>query len=223
MTPSEIDEIIGTLVAVARPLILEAYLPDSCLQSTRIAVDALAYFGVSAAPLPVEARAFNRAWWEEMLADGDPRRRHFAHGRRLAWGRSLDRVAPDVARRSPVSWPYYLAAAVALDAGGPPIRLVDLSCDQVNDGSAQVELAPHFVVLPDDPAWHVPGGPPAAYPNGDCMIAYWLPAAPVPPFTTVPAWLKTGVTRRVTGAVIRAMRAALDAGSASALDSVSAP
>lgn len=44
---------------VIRPLVLEHFDPDSCVATIRIAIDALAYFGIHARPLGVQTLIFN--------------------------------------------------------------------------------------------------------------------------------------------------------------------
>lgn len=57
MQPS--PEFLEDLIDVARPLIREVLAPDSCIGSTRIGLDVLAYFGIKAIPLPVSLVILN--------------------------------------------------------------------------------------------------------------------------------------------------------------------
>jgi hypothetical protein len=51
---------VNALARVARPVILTEFRRDSCIASTRIGIDALAYFGVSAIPVPLRVWVFNQ-------------------------------------------------------------------------------------------------------------------------------------------------------------------
>lgn len=62
-TPARIRRIAEILADVARPIILRHYAPHSCVESTRIGIRALAAFGISAVPVPVEAFVYNPAAW----------------------------------------------------------------------------------------------------------------------------------------------------------------
>lgn len=44
---------------IIRPLVLDWFSADSCVATTRITIDVLAYFGIVAKPLPVRAVIFN--------------------------------------------------------------------------------------------------------------------------------------------------------------------
>jgi hypothetical protein len=68
MTVSRDLAVVETLVAVARPIILTRYRADSCIASTRIAIDALAHFGVDAEPFACLAMAYNKRYGERLQA-----------------------------------------------------------------------------------------------------------------------------------------------------------
>jgi hypothetical protein len=70
--PGAVD-IEGLLQALSRPLrrrILEDYRADSCIPSTRIAVDLLAELGLKARPLRVTLHAFTLALAERITQEG---------------------------------------------------------------------------------------------------------------------------------------------------------
>ena len=45
--------VLQVLIQVARPIILERYTADCCIESTSIAIEVLRRFGAEAVPLPV--------------------------------------------------------------------------------------------------------------------------------------------------------------------------
>jgi len=44
--------------------------PDHCLNGSRVTIDALKHFGISAKPLSVFCEAYNAVWWEQMVKAG---------------------------------------------------------------------------------------------------------------------------------------------------------
>lgn len=76
---SSTELVMEGLVKVARPLLLQYYPEDSCVLSTRVAIEVLKRHGISARPLPVRVKAFNALAnslllaerWEEMKTNSD--------------------------------------------------------------------------------------------------------------------------------------------------------
>lgn len=57
-------EILRGFAEIARPIIREAYGPNSCIASTRIVIDVLTRFGLEVQPVSVTAQVWNRAYHE---------------------------------------------------------------------------------------------------------------------------------------------------------------
>lgn len=62
-TLTPINEWLSRVTAVVRSEVLLHWKPDSCIASTRVLVDTLAYFGIDATPTPTRAAVFNRLAW----------------------------------------------------------------------------------------------------------------------------------------------------------------
>jgi hypothetical protein len=54
---------LGTLLAAARPMILDKFAADSCIASTRITVDLCLAVGIPAPPIITKTHAKNYAFW----------------------------------------------------------------------------------------------------------------------------------------------------------------
>lgn len=52
-------EVIGAMLRIARPIILEHFSKPSCIASTRIGIDVLGYFGIKSEPMPLMLMVFN--------------------------------------------------------------------------------------------------------------------------------------------------------------------
>ena len=120
---------------VIRPTVLEFFSSDSCIATTRITIDVLAYFGIMAKPLAVETLIFNAEAMERVRA-----------------GVGFDELRREVdalARGEPGGpWTIGLGfAKSAADAGRhmmawvPPLGLgLDYSLDQVSRPHKGMEL-----------------------------------------------------------------------------------
>lgn len=139
------QRVVDGLLAYARPEILRYFAADSCIASTRIALDVLGYFGIHAKAVPVSVTVFNedaRAIYER---DG------------------IEEVARAVhaARHQDTGGPWTLGIGVDLP-GKPPgpghvvavlprqRLLLDLSLDQANRPKKNLLLGPLAVDIPED-------------------------------------------------------------------------
>src|SRR5712692_6245543 len=59
--PTDTDLILSVLCDFGRKAILRRWRVDSCIASTRIGIEVLAYFGIPAEPLPVMTRVISPA------------------------------------------------------------------------------------------------------------------------------------------------------------------
>jgi hypothetical protein len=141
----EPPEIAAWLARHARPLILEHYRADSCIESTAIAIDVLRAYGVGVLPVPVQVKIFNEPAW-----------RLFSRG---YYGKApTERVAWDLSGAwsigigyidTPIPLPgRYAGHLVALLTDG---WLLDLSLDQASRPQHGMSLTPllHPVDLRD--------------------------------------------------------------------------
>lgn len=140
--------IFDALVEVARPVILSAFNPDSCIASTRLGMDVLAYFGIQTREIPLLLAVFN--------ADAVAL---------LQQGKTMDEVKAETLRYSPEDeggpWTMAVGAPTGRAPGwaghlviGHPATgaVIDLSADQAARPHKGLELTPYWLRIPD-PAW----------------------------------------------------------------------
>lgn len=212
MKPLTADQsaVLDALTEVARPLILEHFNPDSCIASTRVGIDALAYFGMRGEPLPVTGVLFNPEAMNLLQqgmsmddlkkqmdaipadADGGP------------WSLGLG-----VGTQQPGAWAGHLVVALPQQHA-----VVDLSADQASRPHKNMPVQPYHVVI-EDPEWWEGTQPMATFTtaNGTALILDRRTADP-DGYRLTPNWTMTGSTSKaffkdLTGRVIRAVRAAL--------------
>lgn len=146
--------VLEALVAVARPIILHYFRPDSCIGSTRLAIQALGAFDIPARPLKVRASAFNAAYLARLGQLG-----HFPRDAAEldTWCREYNAwsVCVGHADASGRGWNGHLVALVEQADGAG--YLIDLSLDQMNRATYNITLAPQLVaVSPTFIAGHQP-------------------------------------------------------------------
>jgi hypothetical protein len=141
----------GALAAAlpqARPLLLERYGPDSCLESARFVAEAGALAGVPVREVPCRAMILNAPLWKWTLANGrlprdraETERLHAAigaHSIGIGYGQRL--TGPDGKRVADYAAPgRYDGHLVALLAGA---WLVDLALDQASRPAQGMPLRP---------------------------------------------------------------------------------
>lgn len=126
--------VMEALLAVAREEILKDFRRDSCIASTRVAVEVLRHFGVRAYPLAVTAMVFNASFAAHLGSDLIPR--EAAETRRWTEEDGSWSVGIGFGRGGPGSWTRHL---VAIAEGR---WLVDLSLDHADRPEHGIMLWP---------------------------------------------------------------------------------
>lgn len=160
MTTHDPQAIIQALHDQARPTLLQYMTRDSCIPSTRIGIDVLAYFGIHAEPLPLFVLVINQDG-VEMLNEGDKtlddvgrealKRQASDPGGPWTIGLGAPLEARSGAGAAPGKWAGHLVIAV------PERRtLIDLSVDQINRPLKGIMFKDPLVIELDessDPWW----------------------------------------------------------------------
>lgn len=139
MTPREI-KIIDLLVKIARPKILKHFRTDSCIASTRIAIDVLAHYHIAAAPRPCRVFVSTPKLWERISTDTFEK--PFRPGE---WSIGIGYPGAPL---PPGHERGFLGHMVALIEDGPNDILVDLSLDQASRPKRGFVLEPASIRLP---------------------------------------------------------------------------
>jgi hypothetical protein len=194
MSVPEHAELLSELCNVARPIILERFRPDSCIVSTRIAIDVLDYFGIKAKALPVKLGAYNPLAWESVEKGVEP---DWNGG---AWGVGIGTASPIAfTRQSPSGVDGHLVALVE------DTTLLDLSIDQASRPAKGITLAPYFgAIRPENLAGFEEGEGLVFRVDGDCRIVYWR--HPERFHLQAPDWTDRSRRKDLVGRIIRAVR-----------------
>lgn len=136
-----LEDVLSALVSAAPPEVTRSFGPASCIPATRVAVEALARFGVSSHAVPVQVHAFNREAWALREA---PREVLLADGRAWSLGVGFTASAPKEIQRSNV--PGYDGHLVVRAEEW----LVDLSIAQVNRPARGIVFEPFAVRVPSE-------------------------------------------------------------------------
>lgn len=107
---------------------------DCCINGTRVALDVLTHFGITARPVPVRAFAFNKVMYDRFTANGEPDEATMSQW--VAEGGWSVGIAGDATD----GWPYHL---VALAAG----YLIDSASGQFYRPQHHIYVAP-VIALP---------------------------------------------------------------------------
>lgn len=212
MTPLTVTQtaVLDALTTHGRPILLEEFRADSCIASTKIGIEVLAYFGMRSEPLPIAAMLFN-AEAVGMLEQGTA----------MEELRSVMAAIPLDAPGGP--WSLGLGAGgyePGMWAGHLVIALpqhqtiVDLSADQAARPHKNLNLEPFHAVI-DSPLWWTGEDPVATFTGTDGSTLILDRRAPDPEgYRTSPNWQASGATnpslyKSLTGRIIRAVKAAL--------------
>lgn len=145
------QDLLTALVDLGRPIILENFKPDSCIVSTRIGLDVLAYFGIRGKEYPVSVLIFNAEAAQILQETQD-----FQAVAEATHARAVDEPggpwtiglgAPDLPALRPdgtSGWPGHLVI------GLPQWRVVvDLSLDQVSRPHKNLTTGASWYPVPD--------------------------------------------------------------------------
>lgn len=209
--------ILDALVARARPVIRAEFQADSCIATTRVGLDVLRYFGIPAQEYPLLVAIFNPEA-VQLLADGLPMEELAARTQAIGpeepsgpWSVGLG-MSPVPGGRAN-GWSGHLVI------GSPALGIVaDLSADQASRPHKQIVLEPYWASI-GDPAWFAD---PAARQflmlrERGVLLVLDRGGTPDPDgYRRSPNWKRRaksdpGLYNRLTGQIIRAMKADLDA------------
>lgn len=132
---NRIESILDGMTAEARPIINQYYLKDSCIASTRISMEVLAYYQIASKPLPVRVWVANavashliETGQGETIANNDQ-----------AWLVGIGYLDGKPVTSSPENrFPAHLVAYVA------GRYLLDLSIDQAIRSEKKIALSPLY-------------------------------------------------------------------------------
>ena len=148
-----IGRVVESLVRVARPIILEMFNKDSCIASTRIAIDALRYFGITAVPMSLSTTIYNSCAVEAfkqgkaIASIVNFQSALCANKTSEAWfvmiGTGLSEQDPN----NP-TWAGHLVAVIPDET-----VLIDLAIDQASRPAKNIDLEPFWLRIPQEDWW----------------------------------------------------------------------
>lgn len=217
------ESVIGALLEVATPILDREFKTDRCILSTRVAIEVLAAFGVTARPQPVSVLAFNPEAYK-LLEEGTSEQELAAIMRAIPkdqpggpW--SVGVICTGEVDRVNSRYTGHLVALVdrerPFQAGGDV--LIDLSLPQVNRPHKHIQLGP--LAMYYNPAIWDAGQQVGQVLESGTLVTY--ERANDTNWATAPDWTwptrgsdglpRRQVYRQLTGMIIRAMRAELGA------------
>jgi hypothetical protein len=187
--------VLQSLLGIARPVILRHYRADSCIASSRIAIDVLSHFGILAEPLTVNLTVYNPAFAARIEAgDREPETQDELN----EWIRK------------------YGAWNVGVGMGGDPRLLtwgghlvviaekrciLDLSADQANRPQRNINLVP----LGGDVPPEFFDGEPLFFQINGCVLKY-LVSPDNNGYTSSPDWLQASRREPLVQEIIKKMK-----------------
>ena len=126
--------VVDVFAFVARPVILDYFPPNSCIQSTHIAIECLKAFGMEAQPIAVKWMVLNEA-------------RKVAHVGGVV-GKERDhlrKLNPDWHTKQEGGWAGHLIAVA-------PGFMIDASFDQANNPEHGLNIPPFILAVPVPPS-----------------------------------------------------------------------
>lgn len=144
--PVPLASVAQALAEVARPIILDSFSADSCIVSTRTAVEVIAAYGFAAEAVQVTAVVMNRAATLAVDRWGFERASQFMsrYSVEERGGPWVVGVGFAVGDDRPQRWPGHLIAA----AGDDDPWLVDLSLDQAARPHKRLPVGPVAAQVP---------------------------------------------------------------------------
>ncbi|MGC1720089.1 MAG: hypothetical protein WA746_13960 [Isosphaeraceae bacterium] len=141
--PKRLTSVLESLIKIGRPpIIRRGGGLDSCILSTRVAIEVLGAFGIEASPLTVHVVVGNPAF---ARLEEDPRTPEDPDALRLlrekCGARFINLGGGDP---SPGGWPHHL---IAIIEGG---HLFDLSIDQASKAGTDFEVHPELIPCGED-------------------------------------------------------------------------
>lgn len=195
--------LLSWLVSRGRPLILEHFSADSCLASTRIAVEVLEAFGYRARPLPGSLRVFNPAATQVLRAGETLSNEHHEAGARMVEVPGERGVWVDEQGGS--GYGSHLVCLVAVPAGqtvatmpGAEAVVLDLSLDQAARPKKDIDVAASMFGLSS--VERALAGIPFGFFTNGCAVTYQANGDTT--FRRAHDW-KSADSRRMAGKFIR--------------------
>lgn len=205
---AEQRRLFDAITDLARPVILTQYTADSCIASTRLGLDVLAYFGVPATEMPLHVGVYNA----EAVA-------------LLEGGMTFPELAEELQRHSVEEDGGPWSVGIGPGGGGyaghlvitvPSLGVViDLSADQFTREHKNIHLKPYWARVDDEEWWT---DDEAFYPllaDDGSMIMLDRRAHDKTGYLRTPNWKRRsassgpGEFKRLTGEVIRQVRSRL--------------
>lgn len=165
------------------------FVDAACILATKAGVDALRYFGVRAAPLPVQLEVLNPVFAAHIEAGGDPGALTVDSG---AWVVAIDPDTPT----NREGWNGHLVLHLP-DTN----ELVDLTLDQTRRRHKQIEVNPARCALPSG----FFDGEPLIFMMNGCRVGYRYRADLRGTWQHSPDWRIN--PKKTTGPMIRRMKA----------------
>ncbi len=192
LRPSPARPSLDKVAQAARAAVLESFRPDSCIATTRVTIDVLAYFGYTGQPLAVKAAVFNQQAWRLVHA-GVPVGEWPPEAHSIGIGGE--------GRHRPGRWDGHLVSVTAT-------HMIDGSLDQMSRPG-------RGIILSGPGVFEIPAGRSAASPGtltfgrGDGTVIMYEPI-PDDLWRRSVNWSdKAPEIRRAIGAAIRALQADL--------------
>jgi hypothetical protein len=207
---AEQKRVLDAVTEQARPILLEEFRADSCIASTKVGLDVLAYFGMRGEPLAVSAMLFN-AEAMTMLNEGTSMEDLHAVMKAIPadqpggpWSLGLG-----VGSSQPGTWAGHLVVAL------PQYRtIVDLSADQASRPHKGLTVETFHAVI-DNTEWWSGEDPIVTFGTSEGATFVLDRRSPDPEgFRSAPNWQAKGSSspalyKALTGRIIRAVKAAL--------------
>jgi hypothetical protein len=185
---------LDEVAQAARAAVLESFRPDSCIATTRVTIDVLAYFGYTGQPLAVKTAVFNQHAWR-LLHAGVPVSEWPPEAHSIGIG--------GAGQHRPGRWDGHLVAVTTT-------HMIDGSLDQMSRPA-------RGIILPGPGVFEIPAGRRGASPGtltfrrGDGTVIMYEPIPDDLWRRSVNWSAKTPDIRRAIGTAIRTLQANLGA------------
>jgi hypothetical protein len=181
---------LETLTAIGYPaMIRHGFVKNCCLPATRVTIEVLNYFGISAKPQPVSVLIYNKKFVDAVMsAGGKPDMEAILNSDPEHW--SLGLGMPELKHKlvGPKGYDYHMVAI----ADGV---MIDLTLPQAN--------RPQYNIVLPSVYFHTEGKKQFSFEANGCMIVYTLREDST--FTTLRAW-RDEEYKVVAGELIRELK-----------------